>query len=177
MVEQRKKAAAPAGGETDHEEAIVPIRPGLGAGDAPPAEPTPAAAPPRGRRRDPTRFAFAALALLLLLAFGVVFLLPRWVAQQPDEPPPVVEQATPEPEAPDAPALDPELLAQLEATAEQRLAQLLTQQGELETMSVARWGGADWERHLELAREGDDAFPGPGLRSGRAEIRRRAGAG
>ncbi len=158
MVEQRNKAAAPAGGETDHEEAIVPIRPGLGAGDAPPVEPTPSAALPTGRRRDPTRLALAALGVLLLLAFGVVFLLPRWVAQQPEQTPTVAEPVAPAPVATEVPGLDPELLAQLEATAEQRLAQLLTQQGELEALAVARWGGADWSRHLELAREGDDAF-------------------
>jgi tetratricopeptide (TPR) repeat protein len=144
-------------GGNGHEERIVPIRPGLGGGEAgnsAPGRAAPRKVQPGGVHN---RMAFAALAALILVALGVVFVLPRWVAQPTAPAAAVVAQPEPAVVAAAEP-LDPELLARLEASAEQALARLLTQQGELEGMAVSRWGGDDWQRYLELIRQGDDAF-------------------
>jgi tetratricopeptide (TPR) repeat protein len=160
MVEQSSGKQTGQSDSQSHEEAIVPIRPGLGApGEATaarpatPTRPTGAAGPGAGNR-----WVFAALGLLVLIALGVVFVLPRWVEQSTHEAPEPEPAVIPQAEVPQKPAMDPELLAALEARAEQSLARLLTQQGALESMAVERWGGEDWPAYLDLIREGDDAF-------------------
>ena len=142
MVEQQSQ-------DPGHEEAIVAVRPSLKG---------PRRAVTRDRSR-PTRsvpILGAALGLLLALAGVVFFVLPGWVEDPAQEP--LVEVVQPEPPAPAAPELTPEELAALQAEAEGLLAQLLTQQGELDGQSASEWGGADFERYQALSREGDDAY-------------------
>ena len=95
---------------------------------------------------------------LIIAAVVVFFVLPSWVADQAAEEP-VVEAVQPDaPEEPQEPELTPEELEALSQEAEGLLAQLLTQQGQLEEQSAAEWGGEDFERYQTLSGEGDDAF-------------------
>lgn len=135
--------------QPEHEETIVPVKPGLKAGPAA-AQPRPAQAPDRNYA-----LMGSALVVLVILALVVIFLLPRWVA---DEEP--VEEAVQAPvqAQPPAPEIPAEELAALRAQADELLAELLTQEGRLEVESVEDWGGADWERYQTLFRAGDDAY-------------------
>jgi len=95
---------------------------------------------------------------LLVLAFAVFVMLPRWVNDQAasdsaQTPTVAVEVAVPE-----EPQLSEEELAALEAQAEALLSKLLPQQVDLEALSVASWGGEQWQRYEELSRDGDDAY-------------------
>lgn len=114
---------------------------------------------PRARARRGLVLGLATTALAGLMV-AVFFVLPRLVERP--------EPAAPQAEAGDgaagtsaesaAPELSPERRAELQAEAEQRLADLLNQQERLENRSAERWGGEDWMRYEELARAGDDAF-------------------
>ncbi|HEY8427769.1 MAG TPA: tetratricopeptide repeat protein, partial [Sandaracinaceae bacterium] len=140
-----------------HEEAIVPVRPGIGsspAGHRPSSERQPNRAP---------LFAGAALIVLVLVAVAVFAVLPDWVA--PPERQAAVSTPVPaEPEPPPEPELSEEERAALREEAEELLADLLTQQQRLDALSAPSWAGDDWPRYQTLSREGDDAFLAERLR-------------
>lgn len=135
-----------------HEEAIVPVRPGIRS--------APASGPRATAQTRPSRaplLAGAALAVLVLVAAVVFAVLPDWVAppeRQAATPAPAPVEPAPEPE----PALSEEELAALRERAEALLADLLTQQQRLDTLSAPTWAGEDWPRYQSLALEGDDAY-------------------
>jgi tetratricopeptide (TPR) repeat protein len=135
-----------------HEEAIVPVRPGIRS--------APAGGPRESARTRQSRgpwLAVAALVILVLVAAVVFAVLPDWVAApnpQAGAPAPAAPVDVPEPE----PALSEEELAALREQADDLLADLLNQQQRLESLSAPDWAGEDWPRYEALARDGDDAY-------------------
>ncbi len=138
----------------EHEEIIRPVKPQIQNARSLP----PLAAQPGDERRALWPVA-TVLSGLLIVALGVVFLLPRWVAeqqaQQAAEPADPVEVV---PEAPAEPVLSAEELEQLRVQAEALLADLLPQQARLGELSVESWGEETWEEYEAAARAGDDAY-------------------
>jgi hypothetical protein len=139
--------------ETTHDETIIPVKPGL-------ARVAPAATVQRESSRRPQLFVGIALAVTLLVALGVIFILPSWVADQQLEQEAVVEPVQEEMlvEEPQGPVLTEEELAVLREEAEALLAELLTQQARLDQLSAEGWGGDAWEQYQERSRAGDDAY-------------------
>ena len=133
-----------------HEEAIVPVRPGLRA-------PGGTAAPERRVATGPLLIA-GAFAVLVVAAAVVFVALPSWVAEPAEQRAATAVPAATEPAEPAVPALSEEEIAALTDRADALLAQLLTQQQALETVSAGSWGGTDWQRYQELGRAGDDAY-------------------
>lgn len=145
-----------------HEEAIVPVRPGLASapGRAQEGASRDGVSEPARRRISPPVVAGIGGFVLLVAALGVFFLLPGWVERRaaqsaPAEPaaPAVVEQAEPE-----RPELTEEQIAALRDEADTLLGRLLTQQQGLSAASADAWGGEDWQRYEALSRSGDDAY-------------------
>jgi tetratricopeptide (TPR) repeat protein len=138
----------------EHEEIIRPVKPQIhDASSLPPL----AAQPGDGRRA--LWPAAVVLSGLLVVALGVIFLLPGWVADQeeqqaaePSEPVEVLPEVSPEP------VLSPEELEQLREEAEALLADLLPQQARLTELSAESWGEETWAEYEESARTGDDAY-------------------
>lgn len=138
----------------EHEEIIRPVKPQIhDASSLPPL----AAQPGDGRRA--LWPAAVVLSGLLVVALGVIFLLPGWVADQeeqqaaePSEPVEVLPEVSPEP------VLSPEELEQLREEAEALLADLLPQQARLAELSAESWGEETWAEYEESARTGDDAY-------------------
>ncbi|NNC64946.1 MAG: hypothetical protein HKN84_09195 [Gammaproteobacteria bacterium] len=138
----------------EHEEIIRPVKPQIhDVSSLPPL----AAQPGDGRRA--LWPAAVVLSGLLVVALGVIFLLPGWVAdqeeQQAGEPSEPVEVM---PEVPPEPVLSPEELEQLREEAEALLADLLPQQARLAELSAESWGEETWAEYEESARTGDDAY-------------------
>ena len=136
----------------EHEEAIVPVKPGLtGARDA-----ASVSSGSGGPRRVP--LVAITLVLLLAIAVAVIFVLPEWVAQRQARQPVAQEPDAESQPEPAGPVLTPEEIESFRVQAEGLLAQLLNQQARLDRQAVPDWGGADWERYRELSRSGDDAY-------------------
>ena len=133
-----------------HEEAIVPVRPGL-------RSPGVTAASERRTATGPLLIG-AAFAVLVVAAAIVFVALPRWVAEPEPATRAAASTSTVEPAEPAEPALSEEEIAALTDRADQLLAQLLTQQQSLEALSASSWGGVDWQRYEDLGRAGDDAY-------------------
>lgn len=145
-------------GNTEHTE-IKPadIRLTRAAGGENPQAATPGPGTPRW---------IAPLAILLLVAAGVVFFLPRMIS------PPVlqtaaVEEASPAGAAgaPRAKSAPPEASpfqqaqeARQRARSQEILSQLLKRQEELEAKNVEAWGAEPYQAALKLAAEGDAAY-------------------
>ena len=134
-----------------HEEAIVPVKPGLkGArsnnfGDDP-------------KRTGVISLPGVLLGVLIAIAGVVFFVLPNWVEEQKEQVP-VVERTQPDtPVVLEGPFFTPEELEGLRDQAESLLALLLSQQGELDGQSASEWGGEDFGLYQALSREGDDAY-------------------
>jgi len=100
----------------------------------------------------------AAAVLLIVSALVVFFALPKWVAELRVEQAVLVPEAEPVDPQSAQPQLSAQELAALEAQAEKLLAELLPQQRDLEAQGAQGWGGDDWLRYSELARNGDDAY-------------------
>lgn len=98
-------------------------------------------------------------ALLLALAAGVFFVLPRYVA--PAQPPAPIVVTPPSPSAAAAVAMSPfeeaQRLRQREA-AQNSLASLLELQEQLEAKDVQRWAADEFNAGLDFARQGDEAY-------------------
>lgn len=141
-----------------HDEVIEPVKGRLAADRRPAA----AGGAPRGR--SGMLAAGIALAVLLVVAAGVVFVLPTWVGERREaeagaEAGTASTEAAPDAAAePAEPTLSPEEAARLQAQAEGLLADLLSQQARLEALSAESWGGRDWVEYEDSARAGDDAF-------------------
>jgi tetratricopeptide (TPR) repeat protein len=98
--------------------------------------------------------------VLVVLAGGVFFVLPRYVA--PAQPPaPIVVTPPVQGSATASPAMSPfeeaQRLRQREA-AQNSLATLLELQAQLEDKSVENWAAAAFAAGLEFARQGDEAY-------------------
>lgn len=136
-----------------HDDTIVPVKPGLRAAREAPAG---AGAAPRrgGLRRGLVYVAAAALAMAAVAAF---VWLPSWIEQSRSRAAaaPAAQPATPA--APQRPVLSPEEEARLRTVAERLLADLLSQESRLNAQGVASWGGDDWQRYETLLRTGADA--------------------
>lgn len=135
------------------EETIEPVRPGF----RDTAEPSPTATRKPRPERTGTLLAGGTLLALVIVAVFVFFALPSWVAPDRESTPAPMPAPVAE-EPPAEPALSAEALAALRERAEGLLADLLTQQQRLETLSAPSWAGEDWPRYEGLAREGDDAY-------------------
>jgi hypothetical protein len=135
-----------------HDETIVPVRPGLRAAVAPTAG-TGAATPARKR---PTLL--VAGAALVAAAAAVFWWLPNWVERSRDAETVAVPPSAPVVEVPAGPQLSPEELAALEMQAQDLLAGLLTQQADLRPLNLAEWAADDQRRYEELSEAGDNAF-------------------
>jgi tetratricopeptide (TPR) repeat protein len=144
-----------------HDETIVPVRPGLRPAPGAAAEPTPAAAPVA--RQLARRLRMGAVAALLTVAAAAVFWwLPSWVEREREATRTAAADtaAAPEPvvEEPTVPTLTAEQRAALEAEAQDLLAELLTRQAELTALNLEQWAPDDQRRYRELSEAGDTAF-------------------
>ncbi len=138
----------------EHEEIIRPVKPQID--DARSLPPLPSQSGDRRRALWPVAIV---LSGLLVVALGVIFLLPGWVADQEEQQ--AAEPAEPVEVLPDVPAepvLSAEELEQLRAQAEELLADLLPQQARLGELSAQSWGEETWAEYEESARTGDDAY-------------------
>lgn len=111
------------------------------------------------RQSQQSKVLWGIFALLLALAGGVFFVLPRYVG--PAQPPAPVLVTPPAASPAAATALSPfeeaQRLRQREA-AQNTLASLLALQQELEQKNVQDWAAAEFETGLDQARQGDEAY-------------------
>jgi tetratricopeptide (TPR) repeat protein len=134
-----------------HDETIVPTRPGFRAGAEQPAVSTPSAT----RHGAPWVTLVGGVALLIGVIAAFV-----WVPSRVEEQRVVATQA-PAPAAvvaPTRPVLSAEEEARLKQQAEELLAGLLTLQDRLTSLNVEQWANEDWLRYQELSEEGDNAY-------------------
>ncbi|MGI9258710.1 MAG: hypothetical protein ACR2QQ_07735, partial [Gammaproteobacteria bacterium] len=136
---------------TTHDETIIPVKPGLTRVEAVSTDTVKTGASSR-------LLVGAGLALTLIVAMVVVFLLPGWVANDEESLEALPEPVAEEIEEPVGPTLSEEELEALRAEAEVLLADLLTQQAELDALSAVSWGDQTWLDYEERARAGDDAY-------------------
>jgi tetratricopeptide (TPR) repeat protein len=132
-----------------HDETIVPLRPGFRADAGAPSS-APSAAPAR-RSMPWTWLVGAALVVAVIVAFGW---LPARVDEQRARPVAAEQPAA----APARPVLSADQQATLKKQAEEQLAGLLTLQDRLTDLNAADWAAEDWQRYEELSEAGDDAF-------------------
>ena len=133
-----------------HDETIVPLRPGFRTEATQPARPSTA---PRMPRSLPL------LVLGVVLAAAVVFAF-VWLPSRGEPERVAVPQAAAPPSAaePERPVLSAEEQAALKQQAETLLAGLLTLQDRLTSLNVEKWDSEDWQRYQELSEAGDNAF-------------------
>jgi tetratricopeptide (TPR) repeat protein len=140
-----------------HDETIVPVRPGLGAGTA--VRSAVEAAQDRSASRRRALAAIAGSVVVLVTAAAVFVWLPR---HQADVSAARAQAAAAAARAAQTTAptesLSPQEAAALKSRAEALLAALLTQQNRLDAQNVASWGGDSWQRYETLQRAGEDAF-------------------
>jgi tetratricopeptide (TPR) repeat protein len=136
-----------------HEETVVPIKPGLRAARADAS--APATTAEQARTRTPF-WQYLAGALLIAAAVFVFALLPRLMEPAPQRP--AAAAPTPQPTAPEAPQLSAEERAALKSQADALLAKLLSQQSRLDALHVDSWGGDAYARYKDLGNAGEDAF-------------------
>jgi hypothetical protein len=142
-----------------HDETIVPVRPGLGG-----AQDRRVAASTAQRARSYSRPVLGVLGsiVLLVVAAAAFVWLPRHFAdvRAARAAAAATAAAVAKGTAPGAAAdtLSPEEAAALKAQAESLLAGLLTQQSRLAAQNVDSWGGDDWQRYEMLQRTGEDAY-------------------
>jgi tetratricopeptide (TPR) repeat protein len=138
-----------------HDETIVPVRPGLGAG----ASERVAGESARQRASRSRNLVVVVGSIAAAAAAAAVFVwLPRHQAELRDRARAAATAArVTEPAAP-VETLTPEEAAALKSRAESLLAGLLTQQSRLMAQNVASWGGESWQRYESLQRGGEDAF-------------------
>jgi tetratricopeptide (TPR) repeat protein len=135
-----------------HDETIVPLRPGFRAGaDRPDAPAESAAGARRGARV--TILAGAALVIAVIVAF---VWMPARVDQERNATAPVAV-AAPAAE-PVRPVLSAEELAALKNQAEALLTGLLTLQDRLTSLNAEQWASENWQRYRALSDAGDNAF-------------------
>ena len=144
-----------------HDETIVPVRPGRGS-----ASPPLTAAGAAGRAIAPAARAgnwlvVAGTLVLFAAAIAAFVWLPRHLADARAARERAAAAAAPVAvalvAAPVAP-LSPEEAERLQAQAESLLVGLLTQQKRLTAQNIESWGGESWQRYDSLQRAGEDAF-------------------
>lgn len=99
----------------------------------------------------------ATFSVLLLVAFGVFFYLPRW-AEQPES---VVSDELPaeaEPIPAESMQVDLEQLAHLKGEAEETLERVARLKETLEAMQISLWGGEDYQAALSAVTVGEAQF-------------------
>ena len=133
-----------------HDETIVPQRPGFRSDGVAVASPS----LPAARRGLPLT---VVLSLGLVVAVIAAFVwLPALINGERAQP---TEAAAPTPVAtPTRPVLSPEQQATLQKQAEELLAGLLTLQDRLTSLNAEKWAAEDWQRYQELSEAGDNAF-------------------
>jgi tetratricopeptide (TPR) repeat protein len=136
-----------------HEETVVPIRPGLR--DTRPDSAAPRVAAVQVRTRTPFWQYFAG-ALLVAAAVFVFALFPRLMDKSQDRP--AAAAPAPPPSAPAAAQLSAEEIAALKSQADALLAKLLSQQSQLDELHAESWGAEQYARYKELGNGGEDAF-------------------
>ena len=136
-----------------HEETVVPIKPGLRAASAEAAAPV--APAPEVRSRTPF-WQYLLGGVLIAVAVFAFALFPRLVERSNARKSTVAAAAAPS----TAPALAPlsaEEAAALKSKGEALLSQLIAQQNQLQALHVESWGGEQYARYKELSNGGDDA--------------------
>jgi tetratricopeptide (TPR) repeat protein len=123
--------------------------------------------PPRrmpGQKRGlPTFAVLSAFAVLIVIVIGVVFLLPKIVAQrgtliaEPQSSPPS-EPVGQENKIDDERAINPAVLAAQRARADEMLGELLAAEERLLSIGIERWGGEDWREAGLRAEAGHVAY-------------------
>ncbi len=134
-----------------HDETIVPQRPGFRSDGANDAAPSVAA----GWRRLPLTVLLAAVLLVGVVAAFVW--LPSVVNEERAQAAVPAAASAPVVE-PARPTLSAEQQAALKKQAEELLAGLLTLQDRLTGLNAEQWANADWQRYQELSTAGDDTF-------------------
>jgi hypothetical protein len=141
-----------------HDETIIPVRPGLGAAVEE------SASRPTRRRAASRLLPFALGAFALAAAAAVFLLLPRWAEQSKAaaaaeaERAAAVAAAAAAPAQAAAPPLTAEEKAALQTEAQRLLADLLTQRKRLDDLGAAAWGGDAWQNYKTASSAGDDAY-------------------
>jgi len=105
----------------------------------------------------------AGLGLLIVVAVGVIFILPSIVAQRgalvevtdPESPPAPAEPPT---QTGQPPPVDPAVLAAQRAGADETLGEMLVIEERLASIGVEKWGGDDWSQAERLAEAGNAAY-------------------
>ena len=134
-----------------HDETIVPLRPGFRTGAE---QPDPAmSAAPRGPRNWPLLLIGTALVIGVVVAF---VWLPSRVEEERAAPPQTA--AAPSVAEPARPVLSAEEQAALKKQAEDLLAGLLTLQDRLTSLNAEKWASEDWQRYQALSEAGDNEF-------------------
>ena len=136
--------------QPQHEETVVPVKPGLA------AVRTQRALDERPAARGGAFRQYLIGGVLVVAVLFVFAVLPRLLS--PDLPEQAPVTAPTAEQAPAVPELSPEEREKLKAEAEQLLANLLSQQKALETLRAESWGGDEWPRYQSLTTGGDDAF-------------------
>jgi tetratricopeptide (TPR) repeat protein len=142
----------------EHEEAITPVKPAFSSASMA-AGPFDAHDAADGSSRGTRVLAWTAGALLAAGAIVVFFVLPSWVSSNsPAASKPAAPAPAAAPAEPPKPELTEQQLAELAQRTESLLAELLTQQQQLDEMSASSWGGERWKSYDEASKRGDDAY-------------------
>ena len=143
---------------------------------------TPAHALPLAESRRPSPLLWTGLALLLLVALGVIFVLPVVVSEY-ELPLERRAELAPQPVAPAVSQAPEELspfeeavLARERQRAQDVLALILDTQAELEPLQVGEWAGEGYDAALEVARAGDEAYRNREFEQANASYQEAAGA-
>ncbi len=133
------------------------IRPRRRENSAPASGPVTRRARPGAPRRSlPGSWVIGGFAALVLVALGVIFLLPAMVKEPAvvSAPPPPVEVSP----AAESEVSDANSSGEERSLADEALGELLVLQDRLGERSVVRWGGADWAEAERFAEEGDGHY-------------------
>lgn len=142
----------------------------------------PAHALPLAESRRPSPLLWTGLALLLLVALGVIFVLPVVVSEY-ELPLERRAELAPQPVAPAVSQAPEELspfeeavLARERQRAQDVLALILDTQAELEPLQVEEWAGEAYDAALEVARAGDETYRNREFEQANASYQEAAGA-
>lgn len=144
-------------------ELIQPVRRRRSHGPDLSVEPGVATRPASAKRKKglPAGLVYGGLATLLLVAVGVIFLLPAIVKERG----PIVVDRNVEPAGPDATqelgdGADPAASEAQRNIADEVLSELLEIDDRLKSIGVALWGGSDWAEARRAVDSGDVAYRG-----------------
>ena len=174
---QRESSQGVAVQDAAHSGVIKPVRRRASAADNRAAEQVAGSYPgiPKEKKGLPASFVYGGLAALVLVAFGVVFLLPEVVEERG---PLVIDSdatAKSEEEVTARPGdgLDPAASEAQRKFADEVLGELLEIEDQLKSIGVELWGGSDWTESSRAVDNGDNAYRGRDF-AGAAENYQRA---